>query len=309
MADEPAYCQTCHEQADERVDYRGEQLCWSCFQAASSHVDLTDQFAGPLVDERKARSKGTLPPLPTRDAALSDLRAWLTRAFAPPTGYAFEGFERHGRRLSDPSWITFHTPAGSDVRFRFPEQRALAKPVNLRSSVVSITDGLCRMGPVSNPEAQDIWVALCSVAHVAAQQDEVEEFREQLDSFLRVTEPVRHWTLEPTGRWDTLIGLQAAGAFEPRHAKLMRDDVDERHWARRPIRLVDTATSATWVRVNELATYLRHVLGLRLGHGEVDGRMSEIGAARQWFEMRKGNAHPHVSLYLLPSHPDEESQK
>jgi hypothetical protein len=306
MAKEPDYCTACKEQADERVEYRGDQLCWSCFQAASSHHDLTDQFAGPLVDERKARNKGTLPPLPDRNAALSDLRAWLTRAFAPPQGYGFEGFERHGRRLSDPSWITFHTPAGSDVRFRFPEQRALAKPTNLRSSVVSISDGLCRMGAVSNPEAQDIWVALCSVAHVAAQQDEVEEFREQLDSFLRVTEPVTKWTLEPVGRYDALVGLQAAGAFEPRHAKLMREDVNEKHWNRRPIRLIDANSTAIWVRVNELSTYFRHVLGLTLGHGQLDGRMSEIGAIRQRFEARNGKAHPKCSLYRLADDKGEQ---
>ena len=47
----------------------------------------------------------------------------------------------------------------------------------------------------------------------------------------------------------------------------MVDDVDERHWDRRPIRLLDSMTAAVWVRVGELATYLRHVLGMHLEHG------------------------------------------
>lgn len=259
--------------------------------------------------QAKPRPKGTLPHLPSRDGALSELREWLTRAFAPPDGYRFEGFERHGRRLSDPAWVTLSSPTGGEVRFRFPEQRALAKPANLRSSVVSITDGLCRMGPVTSPEAQDVWVALCSVAHIAAQQDEVEEFREQLDSFMRVTTPETRYTLEPSGLWDALLGLQAASVFEPRHAKLMASEVDDHHWDRRPIRLIDAKTSVIWVRVLELATYLRHVIGLQLGHGFLDGRMSEIGAVRQTFEARKGNAHPRLSLYRLPEEPDEETDE
>jgi hypothetical protein len=295
-------CPRCGDESEgPRYPLGDEPLCWSCFNAATEHLVAAYGEEAP----GEARKRGTLPYLPDRDAALSELRGWLTRAFAPPSGYTFDGFERHGRRLSDPAWVTFRTPAGGEARFRFPEQRALAKPTNLRSSVVSITDGLCRMGPVTNPEASDVWVALCAVAHVAAQQDEVEEFREHLDGFLRVTEIDGAHTLEPSGRLDALLALQARGAFERRHARLMADDVNERHWDRRPIRLLDTVTAAAWVRVTELATYLRHVVGLQLGHGALDGRMSEIGAARVQFEARNGRAHPHLSLYRLPDERDE----
>jgi hypothetical protein len=257
-------------------------------------------------DAGKPRPKGTLPYMPDRDAPLSVLREWLTRAFAPPPGYSFDSFERHGRRLSDPAWTSFRTPAGGEVRFRYPEQRALAKPANLRSSVVSITDGLCRMGPVTNPEASDIWSALCSIAHVVANQDEVEEFREHLDSFIRVVEPEGRYTLEPPGRYDTLIGLQERGQFERRHALAMATEADEYKWSLRPVLLIDHQTGERWVRVIELSAYLRVVVGMQLGHGVLDGRMSELGAVRQRFEVRNGKTHPHCSLYRLPA--DNQSQ-
>jgi hypothetical protein len=304
MADPPP-CPRCGEPLGERYALGDPEqlLCWPCFNAATDDGVLTfgDQST---TETAKKRPKGTLPHLPGRDANLSELRGWLTRAFAPPGGYRFDSFERHGRGLSDPAWLTLRAPTGAPVRFRFSEQRALAKPTNVRPAVVSITDGLCRMGQITNPEAADVWVALCSVAHVAAHQDEVDDFREQLESFLRVTNLEGRWTLEPTGRYDALLGIQAAGAFEPRHARLMRDDVDERHWTRRPLRIADAITGLLWVRVGELATYLRHVLGLRLGHGWLDGRMSEIGAARESFEMRNGKTHPHCTLYRLPTDPD-----
>lgn len=249
----------------------------------------------------KSRPKGTMPYLPDRDAPLSQWREWITRALSPPSGYAFDEFERHGRRLSDPAYVQLRTPAGGAVRYRFPEQRALAKSTNLRASVVSITDGLCRMGNLTGPEKDDVWAALVIVAHVAAEQDEVEEFREWVESYLRVTEPEARYTLNPPGRYDALMALQARGSFERRHAQLIATEVDERKWSRRPVLLVDSETDRHWVRVNELATYLRHVIGQPLGHGVLDGRMSEIGAPRIAYEVRNGNSHPRMTFYRLAS--------
>lgn len=258
------------------------------------------------------RPKGTLPYLPDRDADLTEWRNWLTNALAPPAGYSFAGFERHGRGLSDPAWVTLRAPTGNEVRFRFGEQRALAQPQNVRSSVVSITDGLCRMGPVTASEAQDIWVALCSMAHIAAEQDEVQEFRDHLDSFLAVTEPDDRFSFEPGAIvWDALVAVQTRPKFERRHAVLMVTESDEQRWTRRPLRLIDARTGVQRVRVIELATYLRHVIGIQLGHGILDGRMSEIGAVRESFE-RRGTAsrtHVHFSLYRLPKEAESEPEE
>ena len=258
-----------------------------------------------LRDEpAKARPKGSLPHLPARDAPLSDWREWVRRALNPPEGYTFDNFERHGRRLSDPAYIVMGTPAGGIVRYRFPEQRALAKPTNLRSSVVSITDGLLRVGPLTAPETSDVWVALCSIGAVVAQQDEVEDFLDHLDAFKGVAEPETRYTLEQPGRYDALLALQARGLFERRHALLMASEVDESKWSKRPVVLFDRDTRRQWVRVPELATYLRHVVGLPLGHGVLDGLMSEVGAPRIRYEVRNGSVHPHSSFYRLAQSPD-----
>jgi hypothetical protein len=255
----------------------------------------------------KKRPKGNLPYLPDRNAPLSDWRAWVTRAFGPPDGYEFDSFIRHGKEsLSNPAVVVFTTPVGGEVRWRFPEQRALAKTSNVRASVVSVTDGLCRMPPLNANEASDVWVALCTLAHNVAQHDEVAEFREKLDTFQRLADVERRYTLHPSGRFDALVALQARGLFEARHARLVATESDEAKWSRRPVVLVDSHDKVRWIRVPELATYLRHVVGERLGHGMLDGLMSEIGADRIYHEVRNGAAHPHGNFYRLP--PDSEDE-
>lgn len=247
----------------------------------------------------KPRSKGTLPSLPDRDAPLSEHRDWLTRAFNPPGGYRFDAFDRHGRRLSNPAQITFVTPTGASMSYRFPEQRALAKPANLRASVVSLTDGLCRMPHLNVAESSDVWVELCSMAAIAADEAESDDFREHLDTFLAVAELEAQFTFQPPGRLDALLALRQRGWFERRHALQIATHLDQRNWERRPLLLVDSETGERWVRVNELATYLRHVVGEQMGHGVLDGFMAELGAARERFEVRRGALHLAMSFYRL----------
>jgi hypothetical protein len=248
----------------------------------------------------KARPKGSLPHLPDRDAPLSELRDWLTRALNPPKGYRFEDFARHGRQLSNPAALVLITPPGGHVTFRFREQKGLARPGNLRPTIYSVTDGLCRPGHLSGPEASDVWCALCSVAHVMTQQDERDETADWLERFLEVCEPEEKYTLEPAGRYDALVAMKDRGAFGRRDANAMLANPDKSWGWRQPLLLVDSVTGRRWIRVAELATFVRTVMGSPMGYGVLDGRLLEIGAERLTYESRNGRVHPKVNLYLLP---------
>jgi hypothetical protein len=117
---------------------------------------------------------------------------------------------------------------------------------------------------------------------------------------LRVAEPETRYTLEMVGRFEALQALQGRGVFERPHAQLMAVEPDEAKWKRRPVLLIDNRNASRWVRVAEVATYFRVVLGQAQGHGVLDGRMSEIGATRLMYEVRIGKEHPRANLYRLP---------
>lgn len=248
----------------------------------------------------KPRPKGTLPHLPDRDTGLRELRDWLTLAFNPPNGYRFDGYVRHGHKGTTSATITLVAPAGSRVEFYVEEQRDLSTASRLRASVASLTNGLCRMPHLSGPEASDVWVALCSLAHVVDEYDERRETTDWLDSFFTVAETLTGYTLEEPGRYDALVKLKNRGLFERRHANRIADEVEQRHWTLVPVLLVDRETDRRHARVAELATYIRHVIGVPLGHGMLDSRIAGVGGERLYLESRNGQLHPHMHLYRLP---------
>ena len=267
----------------------------ACMSFSADDLDATER----RKNKGKPRPKGALPHLPDRNAGLRELRDWLTLAFNPPNGYRFEAYVRHGRKGMTSAMITLLAPAGNLVEFYIEEQRDLSTTSRLRAAVVSLTNGLCRMPHLSGSEASDVWVALCSLAHIADEYDERQETSDWLDSFLVVSEPVTGYTLEEPGRYDGLVKLRNQGLFERRHAILLATEIDESRWVRRPALLVDSETTRRYARVSELATYIRHVIGVPLGHGVLDSRIAGVGGERLYLESRNGQLHPHMHLYRL----------
>ena len=258
-----------------------------------------DDLDNLAAQNGKPRKGGKLPWMPDWEAPLPEQRQWLNLAFNPRNGAEFDNIVRHGRGLSDPADVIFRAPAGNVLTYRFPEQRALAKPTNLRSSIVALTDGMCRPPHMTPAEAGDVWAMICTVAAVDAEQDAVADFAEDLEHYLRVCETEGRYSLTQPYRYDALLALRARGTFERRHASLMASVTDEHQWTRRPIMLIDKATKDRWIRVGELGVYLRHVVSMQLGRGMLDGRMAELGHQRFAYEERRGADHPKASLYQL----------
>ena len=60
----------------------------------------------------------------------------------------------------------------------------------------------------------------------------------------------------------------------------------------RPALVVDNA-GPRWIRSAELATYVRHVVGVGpISQSTLDARVAEVGVERERFEVRRGRHHP-----------------
>jgi hypothetical protein len=252
-------------------------------------------------------TKRTLPPLPGHGHTLTELRDWLTTALAPPPGYLVTAFERAGRLRPDPCTLTLDAPGGGRVTYRWSEQRELWSASGLRASVYAQCDGLLRVPPLSKAELEDVWAALCMLAQVLVDQDDRDETREWLGGFLAVAEVLNGVTLAPTGRADALAALRGRGQFTRRAAMEMGDPTVDPRALLRPVVLIDSADAARWVRAGELATYLRHVVGVTIAQTTLDARVGEIGGKRERMERRTGGTrHPAIVLYRLPEDDGEE---
>jgi hypothetical protein len=246
-------------------------------------------------------TKRVLPSLPGHGATLGELREWLTKALAPPPGYLVVEFERAGRLRGDPCKLTLDAPGGGRVSFRWHEQRELWSAGSIRASVYSQCDGLLRVPALTKPELEDIWAALCMLAQVLVDQDDRDETREWLAGFMAAAEPENGITLTPAGRDDALAALRARKQFTRRAALEMSDPTIDPRIPARPVVVVDSADKSRWVRAGELATYVRHVIGVTpLAQSTLDARIAEIDGQRERIEIRRGGWHPKVVLYRLP---------
>jgi hypothetical protein len=248
-----------------------------------------------------------LSGLPGHGATLGEVRDWLTAALGPPPGYAVAEFTRAGRQRGDPCRLTLEAPGGGRVSFRWNEQRELASASSLRASLYSQCDGLLRMASLSKAELEDVWAALCSLALVLTEQDERDEMAEWLAGFLAVADPLTGYTLTPAGRPDALAAIRERTRFTRRTALELSDPQIDPSTVAHPTVVVDRADGSRWIRASELATYVRHVIGVGIAQGTLDARIGEIDARRVPIEVRVGKWHPKLVLYQLPEDgPDTE---
>jgi hypothetical protein len=266
-------------------------------------VDIDEARRKRDQDDGKPRPKGRLPYLPAREAPVSRWKEWLTDALQPPKGHRFDGFARHGLESNHPAELTFLTPEGNRRTFHFLEQGRLAKPTTLRAAITATTTGFCQPGHLTSSEAEDTWCGLCIVGQMTVEVDHRSEARDWLDSFLGITEPEERFTLTPKGRWDALQNLRSrrferADAMEMLHGG--------QRW-QRPVLVIDSADKKRYIRVADLLTYIRVVVGERLSYDSLYARMWELEASHSEIEQRKGKEHPHINFFCLPEPPKAEA--
>lgn len=243
----------------------------------------------------KARSRGTLPPLP-RGRDLDLIRAWLTLGFRPGDEYQVDTFERAGRLRTDPCSLTFRS--GRDtVTYRWASQAEL-RGSQLRGNVLAITDAWCDMPRLTESEQDDVWAGLVKLGKVVSETDDRDEARKWIQQILDAASALRGYTLVPDGRHDALMALRNHGEFTRPDAEQFVHPGEENS-VRRPVRFVDEKTSEQFLRAGETATFVRHVIGERsLHYSTLRARLAEIGVAAIRFEHHL-SPHPKAVLYQL----------
>lgn len=244
------------------------------------------------------------PKLPSLDASLHVIRDYLTQAARLPDGWIVDLAERHGPYGADPLTITIRTPGeGENVRVRFDQQRDCSKPGALRGAFFEATSGQCRMKYPKPAEASDFYGMVCALAHVGSTSTMADETLAWLHEYLDKAWVLESLTFSQPHRYDTLRAVHERGEFDRRQAhRYLRSDLDPReHW----VALVDSQTGELWIRVGELAAYMRHVYGVGvLSQHDLDARIAEIGGDRERLDedhRSRGGRHISLIFYRFPT--------
>jgi hypothetical protein len=250
------------------------------------------------------RTGGAIPTL--SDDILDDpewLRDWLTAALRPRDGWRIIDFE-HGENLDMPCALIVANGQRT-VRYRFRSQRDLtSSPSKMRATISTIAGGQLRPPQLKQTELGDLWQALCALQPALAAEDEPEQAKDWLFRLLDVAHPLEgHSLTDGAERRDALMALRKWGEFTYLDALTVRKNPDQ-PWPRRPVCLVDRATGEMWLRARESATFLRHILDVKIRQSVLTYRWNEIGVEYRYFESRQrrpGDPHPKAHLYLVPT--------
>lgn len=249
------------------------------------------------------RPKGAIPYL--NDEILDDpewLRDWLTVALKPRQGWRVCEFV-HGEELDMPCTLVVANGQAA-VRYRFRSQRDLtSSPAKMRATVASIAGSQLRPPQLKTEELGDVWQALCALQPALAAEDELEQAKDWLWRMLDASHTLEgHSLTDAAARRDALLALRRAGEFTYLDALAIRKRPED-PWPRKPTCLVDAVTHDLWLRARESATFLRHILDVKIRQTALTYRWEEIGVEYRYFESRQrrpGDPHPKAHLYLVP---------
>lgn len=297
------FCVLCGEPAELGAD--GAWTCGGDCQADRATGAMVDWYTHDWLPAQTNGHKPApvavkWPRLPSHDASTGELRRYLTTAAGLPAHHQVDRCHRWGPEAADAMTVFVRRPGQAhDLAVRFERQDDAGKPGTLRAAFARWTHGLTRMRHPTVAQALDFLTILCALATVTEEATAADETRAWLEEFERNTRPILgHSIADPERRYDALEVLRAIEFGRPEaHAFIRRELVPDR-W---PALLVDDHTGERWVRAGELATYLRHVYGVKGGISQstLDSRLAEIGVARLYMEVRRPTGHPKLVLYRL----------
>jgi hypothetical protein len=231
------------------------------------------------------RTRRTLRELPDHGEAPAEWRNWLTEALAPEPGYKVEKFLRHGRQRTDTCELVLVDRDRKRHTFEIEEQRFLSTPSSLRAAIAAATDGRVRPRRLTQAELEDVWIALVSLATVTANQSVKDETRERLEQTIEQAEELTGLSLIAAERPRAFEALLARNQFDYLAARRFTDPTTT--MPPRPVLLIDSRTGERWMRVGEVATFWRHVLGCEaIAQPKIDGRLAAIGVRRHEYTFK-----------------------
>lgn len=281
-----------------------------------NHEDLDDAGVGDPFDELVRGTQRALggktakkwPQQPDHYADVGAIRDYLTVAAGLPEHWHVQDACRLGQWGSDAMTLTIRTPGKEpDVTVRFDAQREAAKPATLHQAISAATRGRSRMKYPTPGQACDFFGMCCALAEVMENSTVADETQDWLDEFVTHTwEITGHSLIDTAKRYDGL-GELCQVAFERLEAqRYLRGDLDDKDL---PRLLIDTRTKVRWIRVGDLATYIRHVIGIKGGVSQttLDARLREIGVQRAYIASKTATGYRKARVYCLPPAPKVES--
>jgi hypothetical protein len=239
----------------------------------------------------KARPKGHLPYLPSRDASFSVLRQWVSNAIGLPPQVKVESVTRYGRDDDD----SLNISLSNDVQIRCNRQKRLQSPGPFQAFFASESDGLCQPKYLSRAEVGDVFVALCRLGTADAAASELDILRERLDMFVAMCD-LHHGSLLPQWRFVTISALKQRAIYDPKVPRSQPVLVNDMEWHKQLIRPI------------EFVAYLRVIHGQTVNESTLEGRMTEMGGARHSLQAWDGAREHKVKLvfYELPQDGSHE---
>jgi hypothetical protein len=267
---------------------------------------MTTDFTIDELEQRaqrkklKARKGGKIPPL--TDEILDNvefLREWVNAAMRPRPGWRVVDFE-YDQDPGTPCALVLKN--GDDrERIRFARQSDLtSSPNRFGTTINSVTSRRLRPPPLSPSELYDLHGALCVLGTKMQNPDELEQAREWMTALLDAAAPIEGLTLvERNDRHDALLALKVRPQFTYLHARAILARPDE-PWPRQPACLIDRVTNDYWLRAGESATYVRHILDVKVRQTVLTRRWIELGIGYEHVDDRRATPRLKGYFYRVP---------
>jgi hypothetical protein len=247
----------------------------------------------------KPRKGGKIPPL--GDDTLDNperLREWLGVVLRPRPGWQVVDFD-YGAEVDTPCTITVRNGADQE-RYRFRSQRDFNSTSGFQLAVTTITDCQLRPPKMSANELLDVHQALCRLGTRMSAQDELEQAREWMVALLDAARPLLgHSMVNVADRRDALLKLKALGQFTWLDALAIQKHPEDL-WPRKPTCLIDQSSRDMWLRAGEAATYVRHILNVRIRNGLLTRRWGEVSIGYEHFDERRSQPRLKGWFYRVP---------
>jgi len=233
--------------------------------AADSEIAQRENERGP--------SRGPLPhaappparAVPSRDAPLNEIRAYIAGSMGLPTEVRVTDVTRAGADSLDRVVIDL----SNGMRVTFRHQGDVTVPRLWQSVIALATNGIAKPGYLKAAELGNVLWALCVVSNATTEEREEDELRDFIETFVGLCARFEGHTFEQHGRFELLEALQAHPLYDPSNSME----------ARRPVLVADVVTDREYVRAGELVAFADHTR-LGVSRAAFPGRMRIVGLER-----------------------------
>jgi hypothetical protein len=145
----------------------------------------------------------------------------------------------------------------------------------------------------------DVHAAACALGAKTADVDELEQARDWMVALLDASRPLEgHSLADRAACHDALLELKRMGQFTNLDALAVLKRPED-PWPRRPVCLLDNGGDM-YLRAGEAATYVRHILGVRIRQSVLTHRWKEIGICRELVDDRRASPRLKGYFYRVP---------